>query len=131
MEEVVIVSGCRTAIGAFGGTLKDFNGATIASVTMREAVKRAGLDPSVVDDVRYGCCMEHHDTLNVTRVGALLAGIPDSIPAVTFWGSMVSKIMVSVRGGPSSIQLRSSTPKSKILIRLSPSQSRAGGPFSD
>lgn len=104
MEEVVIVSGCRTAIGAFGGTLKDLNGAAIASVTMREAVERAGIDPSVVDDVRYGCCMEHHDTLNVTRVSALLAGIPDSIPAVTI-NRVCASGMEAVVSGMAAIQV--------------------------
>ncbi len=83
MKDVVIVSACRTAIGAFGGTLRDLNGATIASVTMKEAIKRAGIDPALIDDVRYGTCVEHHDTLNTTRVGALMAGIPDTVPAVT------------------------------------------------
>ncbi len=83
MKEVVIASACRTAIGAFGGTLKSLNGATIASVTMKEAVQRAGIDPEIIDDVRYGCCLEHHDNLNVTRVGALMAGIPDTVPAAT------------------------------------------------
>ena len=83
MKEVVIVSACRTAIGAFGGALKNSNGAAIASVTMKEAVKRAGIDPEIIDDVRYGCCLEHHDTLNTARVGALMAGIPDTVPAVT------------------------------------------------
>ncbi len=83
MKEVVIVSGCRTAIGAFGGTLKESNGARIASVTMKEAVKRAGIDPAIIDDVRYGCCVEHHDTLNTARVAALMAGIPDTVPAAT------------------------------------------------
>jgi len=83
MKEVVIVSACRTAIGTYGGTLKNLNGATIASVTMVEAVKRAGIDPGIIDDVRYGTCLEHHDTLNTTRVAALMAGIPDTVPAVT------------------------------------------------
>jgi acetyl-CoA C-acetyltransferase len=83
MKEVVIVSACRTAIGTYGGTLKDLNGAVIASVTMKEAVKRAGIDPGMIDDVRYGTCIEHHDTLNTTRVAALMAGIPDTVPAVT------------------------------------------------
>lgn len=83
MRDVVIVSGVRTAIGAFGGTLKSMNGPQLASITMKEAVRRAGIDPAIIDDVRYGCCMEHHDNLNVTRVAALLAGIPDKVPAVT------------------------------------------------
>ena len=83
MKDVVIVSACRTAIGAFGGTLRDMNAPSIASVTMKEAVKRAGIDPAIIDDVRYGCCLDPPDAMNVTRVSALLAGIPDTVPAVT------------------------------------------------
>ena len=83
MRDVVIVSACRTAIGAFGGTLKTMNGPQLASITMKEAIRRAGIDPAIIDDVRYGCCMEHHDNLNVARVAALLAGIPDTVPAAT------------------------------------------------
>ena len=65
MKEVVIASACRTAIGAFGETLKDSHAATIAAVTMKAAVDRAGIDPSIIDDVRYGCCMEPVDSLEV------------------------------------------------------------------
>lgn len=83
MKEVVIVSGCRTAIGGFGGTLKNLSGAHLAAITMKEAVKRAGIDPAIIDDVRYGCCIESCDTLNTARVASLLAGFPDTIPAVT------------------------------------------------
>jgi acetyl-CoA C-acetyltransferase len=83
MREVVIVSACRTAVGAFGGTLRDLNAATLASATMKEAVKRAGIDPALIDDVRYGCCLEPEDSMNVTRVGALMAGIPETVPAAT------------------------------------------------
>jgi acetyl-CoA C-acetyltransferase len=83
MEEVVIVSGCRTAIGTFGGTLRDSHAAKLAAVAMKEAVRRAGIDPGMIDDVRFGCCLEPGDSLNVTRVGALMAGIPDKVTAVT------------------------------------------------
>lgn len=83
MKDVVIVSACRTAIGTFGGSLKDVNGAVIGAATMKEAVNRAGIDPALIGDVRYGCCLEPTDSLNVTRTAALLAGIPDSVPAVT------------------------------------------------
>lgn len=83
MKDVVIVSACRTAIGGFGGSLKDINCAELGSVTMKEAVRRAGIDPAIIDDVRYGCCMGPVDALNVARVSALLAGIPDTVPAVT------------------------------------------------
>ena len=50
MKDVVIVSACRTAIGAFGNSLKDMNGAILASITMKEAVRRANIDPALIDD---------------------------------------------------------------------------------
>lgn len=103
MKEVVIVSACRTAIGAFGGTLKSMNGASLASVVMKEAVNRAGIDPVIIDDIRFGTCLEHHDTLNTTRVGALMAGIPDSVPAVTINRVCVSG-MEAVLSGMAMIQ---------------------------
>ncbi|MFW6179757.1 MAG: hypothetical protein ACOC43_15475, partial [Desulfohalobiaceae bacterium] len=83
MQEAVIVSACRTAIGTFGGTLREENGASLAAVSMQEAIRRAGIEPEIIDDVRFGCCMEHHNTLNVTRVAALMAGIPQSVTAAT------------------------------------------------
>jgi len=105
MKDVVIVSACRTAIGAFGGTLKDLSGACLAGITMKEAVKRAGIDPAIIDDVRYGTCLEHHDTLNTTRVGALMAGIPDTVPAVTINRVCISG-MEAVLSGMAMIQAR-------------------------
>ncbi len=98
MKEVVIASACRTAIGAFGGTLKSLNGASLASTTMKEAIAQANIDPSVIDDVRYGCCLEHHDTLNVTRVGALMAGIPDTVPAATINRVCISGMEAAISG---------------------------------
>jgi len=98
MKEVVIVSACRTAIGAFGGTLRDTHAPRIASVTMKEAIRRAGIDPGLVEDVRYGCCVEPADALNVARVGALLAGIPDSVPAVTINRVCISGMEAVISG---------------------------------
>jgi len=98
MKDVVIVSACRTAIGAFGKSLLDSNAAVLAGVTMKEAVKRAGIDPEVIDDIRYGCCMEPVDALNVTRVGALLAGLPDTIPAVTINRVCISSMEAVISG---------------------------------
>jgi acetyl-CoA C-acetyltransferase len=83
MREVVIVSACRTAIGAFGGTLRDMHAAHISAVPMKAAIERAGISPDAIDDVRFGCCLNPTDAMNVTRIGALFAGIPDSVPAVT------------------------------------------------
>ena len=98
MKDVVIVSGCRTAIGGFGGTLKDLSGAALASVTMKEAVKRANIDPAIIDDVRYGTCIESCDTLNTARVGALLAGIPDSVTAATINRVCISGMEAMISG---------------------------------
>ena len=103
MKDVVIVSACRTAIGTFGGTLKDMIGARIAAVAMKEAVKRAGIDAVMIEDVRFGCCLESCNTLNVTRVGALLAGIPVSVPAVTVNRVCISG-MEAVLSGAAMIQ---------------------------
>jgi acetyl-CoA C-acetyltransferase len=98
MKDVVIVSACRTAIGAFGGTLRDSHAADIAKTTMKAAVERAGIEASMLDDVRYGCCMEPADALNVTRVGALLAGIPDTVSAATINRVCISGMEAVVSG---------------------------------
>jgi acetyl-CoA C-acetyltransferase len=103
MKDVVIVSACRTAIGVFGGTLRDVNAAVLASLTMKEALKRANIEPHMIDDVRFGCCGEPTDALNVARVGALLAGMPDHVPAVTINRVCISG-MEAVLSGMATIQ---------------------------
>lgn len=98
MKDVVIVSACRTPIGTFGGTLKDLNAAVIGSVAMKEAVKRAGIQANLIDDVRFGCCIEHHDSNSVARTTALMAGIPDTVPAVTINRACTSGMEAVVSG---------------------------------
>ncbi len=98
MKEVVIVSACRTAIGAFGGTLRDMNSAVIGSIAMKEAINRAGIDPAMIDDVRFGCCLEHADALNVARVSALMAGIPEHVSAVTINRVCISGMETVISG---------------------------------
>ena len=98
MKEVVIVSACRTAIGTFGGTLRDLNAAELASITMKEAIARAGIASDMIDDVRYGCCMEPVDALNVARVAALMAGIPVSLTACTINRVCVSGMEAVISG---------------------------------
>jgi acetyl-CoA C-acetyltransferase len=98
MKDVVIVSACRTAIGTFGGTLRDTHAAVIGSVTMKEAVRRAGIDPALIDDVRFGCCMEPADAMNVARVSQLMAGIPESVPAATVNRVCISGMEAAISG---------------------------------
>jgi acetyl-CoA C-acetyltransferase len=103
MKEIVIVSACRTAVGAFGGTLRDLNTPVIGSIAMKEAIKRAGIEPGMIDDVRFGCCMEPVDALNVSRVAALMAGIPDNITAVTI-NRVCTSAMEAIISGMAMIQ---------------------------
>ncbi|MDQ5984576.1 MAG: Acetyl-CoA acetyltransferase [Syntrophus sp. SKADARSKE-3] len=98
MKDVVIVSACRTAIGGFGGTLKDLNCAKLGSVVMKEAVKRAGIDPGIIGDVRFGNCMEPVDALNVTRVSGLMAGIPETVTACTINRVCISGLEAVISG---------------------------------
>ncbi|MDD5099836.1 MAG: thiolase family protein [Syntrophales bacterium] len=98
MKDCVIVSACRTAVGAFGGSLRDLNCAALGSVVMKEAVKRAGIDPALIDDVRFGCCMEPTDALNVTRIAALMAGVPETVTAVTLNRVCISGMEAVVSG---------------------------------
>jgi len=98
MKDVVIVSACRTAVGAFGGTLRDMNAAVIGSIAMKEAIKRAGIEPGMIDDVRFGNCIEPADALNVARVSALMAGIPDTVTAVTINRVCTSAMEATISG---------------------------------
>lgn len=80
-KEVVIVSATRTPIGRFGGSLKGVNSGILASIAMKEAIKRAGISPEQVEDVIFGEVRQTTEASNVARVAALRAGIPDTVPA--------------------------------------------------
>src|SRR4051794_2612494 len=83
MEEVVIVSTVRTAIGKFGGTLKDINSGKLGAIVVEEAVKRAGIAADMVDEVVLGEVRQSSESSNAARVVALRAGIPDTATAFT------------------------------------------------
>tara|TARA_B100000378_G_scaffold233676_1_gene199445 strand:+ start:11864 stop:13051 length:1188 start_codon:yes stop_codon:yes gene_type:complete len=83
-ENVVILSGVRTAIGAFGGSLKDIPPAKLGNIVIREAVARAGLSVDEVEHVVMGQVIPTvPQDAYLARVAALGAGIPDSAPALT------------------------------------------------
>ncbi len=86
MREAVIVSGARTAVGRAGrGTLKNTRPDDMAGAAITEALKRAeGLDPAEVEDVVLGCAIpEGAQGMNVARLAALQAGMPNSVPGQT------------------------------------------------
>lgn len=98
MKDVVMVSACRTAIGAFGGSLKDLNAAALGSIVIKETIRRAGIDPAIIDDIRFGCCADPVDALNVARISALLAGVPDTVTAATINRVCISGMEAVISG---------------------------------
>ncbi len=81
--EVVILSGCRTPIGSFGGSLKDTPAPELGALVVREAVARAGVKPEQVDEVILGCILQAGLGMNVARQAAIKAGLPHTVPAQT------------------------------------------------
>lgn len=83
MKEVVIVSAVRTAIGAFGGGLSTVSPAKLGATVIKEAIKRAGISVTDVDDVYMGCILQAGHGQNIARQAAIEAGIPVEVPATT------------------------------------------------
>src|ERR1700757_3006106 len=83
-REVVILSGVRTAIGGYGGSLKDNPPSELAALCVREAVSRAGIDPKEVGHVVFGNIIhtDSHDHY-LARVAAINGGLPIETPALT------------------------------------------------
>ena len=79
-----IVDAVRTAIGNYGGTLKDVRTDDLASIPIKELIKKTQIDPSHIDDVIIGCANQAgEDNRNVARMALLLAGIPYNVPGET------------------------------------------------
>jgi acetyl-CoA C-acetyltransferase len=83
MNNVVVVSACRTAIGRFGGAFKEVSADELSAVVMREAIHRAGVAPEAIEDVIWGECHQQADKINIARVAALQSGLPISVPGVS------------------------------------------------
>ena len=83
MGDVVIVSGVRTPIGSYGGTLKDVPVYKLAAHVLNEVVKRANVEPSCVDDVIMGQSYQNGECANGARMALLEAGWPTEVPGVT------------------------------------------------
>ena len=82
-EPAVIISACRTPIGSFGGSLKDFGAADLGALVIREAVRRAGVEAKDLGDVILGCVLQAGAGMNVARQAAIKAGVPKEVPAET------------------------------------------------
>jgi acetyl-CoA C-acetyltransferase len=82
-SQVVILSGCRTAIGTFGGALKDVPATELGALVVREAVARAAVRPDQVDEVILGCILQAGLGMNPARQATIRGGLPESVPAHT------------------------------------------------
>ena len=89
-DTVGITERCRLSSAKPSGLLVD--------LSQQSRARAAGIDPALIDDVRYGCCMEPVDTLNVARIAALLAGIPDTVTAVTINRVCISGMEAVISG---------------------------------
>lgn len=83
VKNVYLLGICRTAVGSFGGTLKDVKAADLGSLVIKESLNRAGVKPEQVDEVFMGNVLQAAQGQNVARQCSLKAGIPIDTPATT------------------------------------------------
>src|SRR4029453_5738051 len=83
MDNAVILSACRTPIGSFGGALKDLSASDLGASVIREAIRRADVNPVHLGDVIMGCVLQGGAGMNVARQAAIKAGVPHEVPAET------------------------------------------------
>jgi len=83
MKEIVIASAVRTAVGSFGGSLKNVSPVDLGATVIKEALQRANLDAEKVDEVLFGCVLQSGYGQGVARQASMKAGVPKEVPAVT------------------------------------------------
>src|SRR3970040_2538432 len=83
MQKVVICEPLRTAIGTFGGVLKDFPAPTLGSTIVKEILNRTGIDPKVIDDCILGNILSAGLGMNPSRQVSINAGLNVQTPAIT------------------------------------------------
>jgi acetyl-CoA C-acetyltransferase len=83
MKDVVLLGGVRTPIGVHGGALRDMRAQDLAKIVFQEVIKRTGIDRNVIDEVILANIGQPSDAANIARVAALMAGVPEHIPAYT------------------------------------------------
>jgi len=115
MRDVVIVEAVRTAVGAFGKSLKPLNAETLAATVLKAAVERAGVSVDTVDEICMGHCRQTEDFSNTARYAALMAGFPEEIPANTVMCACASGMLAArnavnlIRGGDAEVVLAGGT----------------------
>ena len=102
MKDLYVVNCCRTAVGSFGGSLKNTPAADLGAIVVKEALKRAGVAPENVDELMFGCILTAGLGQNVARQVGVKAGLPYSVPAYTV-GMVCGSGMKSVIEGARAI----------------------------
>ncbi len=97
MEEVVLVSGARTAVGNFGGTLKDQRVVDLGALVIKEAVKKAGLKPIVSDFVK-GCRPDVFGEFDKTEINAKHYDYDDGAKGVYFTECIMGNVLAAGQG---------------------------------
>jgi len=93
MRNVVIISGCRTPIGTIGGQFKSLTALDLSIPVMQELVKRANIDPAMINDVIWGCNYQRtYMENNLARVAAVKAGLPACVPGLTIHRNCTSSM---------------------------------------
>jgi acetyl-CoA C-acetyltransferase len=101
MRETVIASAVRTPTGKFLGALKDLSAPQLGALVVREAVRRAGIDPSIVDECIMGNAVSAGEGQNPARQAALNGGLPERVAALTInkvCGSGLKAVMLADQG---------------------------------
>jgi 3-oxoadipyl-CoA thiolase len=100
VSKAVILSGVRTPVGRYGGALAGERPDDLAALVIREAVARAGVDGSEIEDIYFGCANQAgEDNRNVARMAALLAGLPQTVAGVTLNRLCASGLSAIVSAG--------------------------------
>lgn len=98
MKEVVIVSAVRTPIGSIGGTLKDVQPEVLAQTVIEAAIDRIGIDKSLINEIIIGQTKQTTDAPNIARVAALMARVPEEVPAYTVHRQCASGMQAILNG---------------------------------
>ena len=102
MKEVYVVNCCRTAVGSFGGSLKDVPATDLGAAVVKEVLSRGGVKPEQVDELMFGCILTAAQGQNPARQVGVKAGLPYSVPAYTV-GMVCGSGMKSVIEGARAI----------------------------
>jgi acetyl-CoA acyltransferase len=100
-HDAVIIDALRTPVGRYGGALRSVRPDDLGAIVIKALIERTGIDASIIDDVMWGCANQAgEDNRNVGRMSALLAGVPQSVPADTInrlCGSSLDAIIHAAR----------------------------------